>query len=362
VADVTPAAKLSAHGIIVRRGGRTIVDVPALHVAPGEVLAIIGPNGAGKSTLILQLALLERPDAGVVRFDGALARRGDLRLRRRMAVMFQEPLLLDRTARANVETGMRLRGVGRRERHERATRWLARFGIEQMADRSPRTLSGGEAQRVSLARAFALEPDVLLMDEPFSALDAASRAAIADDLAGVLADTRTTALLVTHDRDEAARFGDRVAVMMDGRIRATGTPAEVFGSPADEDVAAFVGVETIVSATVDSRAGDLVTLNAGGHLVEALAPGTFERALVCLRPEDISIGPSGEHATDSARNRIPGRVRRIVRSGADARVEVDCGFTLTARVTRRSADELGLEDGVAVVATFKATAVHVIPK
>lgn len=279
-----------------------------------------------------------------------------------MAVVFQEPLLLDRTARANVETGLRLRGIGRRDRRDRAMRWLGRFGIEHLAERSPRTLSGGEAQRVSLARAFSLEPELLLMDEPFSALDAAARAAISDDLAGVLADTHTTAVLVTHDRDEAARFGDRVAVMMGGHIRVEGTPAEVFGSPADEEVATFVGIETITPASVTSRDGEWVTLDAAGHEIEAIAGGGFERALVCLRPEDISIGLPGEHATDSARNRIPGRVRRIVRSGADARVEIDCGFTLTARITRRSADELGLNEGATVVATFKATAVHVIPR
>jgi tungstate transport system ATP-binding protein len=353
---------LAARDVVVRRGGRVIVDVPALDVSAGEVLAIIGPNGAGKSTLLLQLALLERPDAGEILVDGQPSRGRELALRRRMAVMFQEPLLLDRTASANIETGLRLRGVGRRERRDRAMRWLGRFGIEHLAERSPRTLSGGEAQRVSLARAFSLEPEVLLMDEPFSALDAAARAAISDDLAGVLADTGITGVLVTHDRDEAARFGDRVAVMMGGRICASGTPAEVFGSPADEEVAAFVGIETIAPARVVGRDGDCVTLDASGHEIEAIAAGTFERALVCLRPEDVSIGLPGERATDSARNRLPGRVRRIVRAGADARVEIDCGFTLTARITRRSSDDLGLDEGVGVVATFKATAVHLIPK
>ena len=360
---LTPKAKLAANALVARRGGRTVVDVPELSVARGEVLAVVGPNGAGKTTLLLQLALLERPDGGEVSFEGARTRGRELRLRRRMAVVFQEPLLLDRPVLANVEAGLAMRGVGRAERRKRALRWLGRFGVEQLAWRSSRTLSGGEAQRVSLARAFALEPEVLLLDEPFSALDTPTRAAITDDLAAVLVETRTTTVLVTHDHDEAARLGDRVAVMIGGRIRQLGAPADVFGAPADEDVAAFVGIETIVPADVIAREDELVVLRAHGHDIEAVGAGTFHRALVCLRPEDVSVAAAGDRATDSSvRNRLPGRVARVVRTGADARVEVDCGFRVVARITRRSLDELGIEAGAEVVVTFKATAAHLIPK
>ena len=360
-------AKLEAHGIVVRRGGVTTLDVPSFALEAGRVTALIGPNGAGKTTLLLHLALLERPSRGEVLFEEERTRGRELRLRRRMAVVFQEPLLLDRTARANVETGLRLRGVPGGQRRERADRWLARFGVAALAERSPRTLSGGEAQRVSLARAFALEPEVLLLDEPFSALDRPTRDALTDDLANALADTNVTALVVTHDRDEAARLGDTVAVMIGGVIRQTGTPAVVFGAPADEAVAAFVGIETIVPAHVTGTADGLVTLTAAGHVIEAIAPGTMTRgeiaeALVCLRPEDISIAPGGEATPGSPRNKIPGTITRVVPSGADARVEIDCGFPLVARVTRRSVDELGLEAGARVVASFKATAVHLIPR
>ena len=356
------APKLSARGLVVRRGGRLLLDVPAFDLAPGEVVALIGPNGAGKTTLVLQLALLERPDAGEILFDGAPVRGRELALRRRMAVVFQEPLLLDRTAAANVETGLRLRGVSGDERRTRADRWLARFGVEALAQRSPRTLSGGEAQRVSLARAFALEPEILLLDEPFSALDQPTREAITGDLAAALSETGVTALVVTHDRDEAARLGHRVAVMIRGRITHTGTPSEVFGAPADEETAAFVGVETMIAATVVGRDGELVRLSAGGHEIEAVAPGDFTSALICLRPEDVSVSLGGEQIAGSARNKISGRITRVTRSGADARVEIDCGFPLIARVTRRSLDDLGIDTGSSVVATFKATAVHLIPK
>jgi tungstate transport system ATP-binding protein len=361
-ARVSEGPKLSARGLAVERGGRVILDVPALDVGAGRVLAVIGPNGAGKSTLLQQLALLERPSRGEVLFEGQATRRRELALRRRMAVVFQEPLLLERPVLANVETGLALRGIGRGERRQRALRWLGRFGIEALVGRSSRTLSGGEAQRVSLARAFALEPEVLLLDEPFSALDQPTRAAIIDDLASVLAETRVTTVLVTHDHDEAARLGDAIAVLIGGRIRQTGAPSEVFGSPVDEAVAAFVGVETLIPATVCGRRDGLLTLRAGDHTIEAVGDGEFAQALACLRPEDVSIGPAGEHATGSARNHIAGRVRRVVRTGADARVEIDCGFVLVARVTWRSLEDLALDAGTPVVASFKATAVHLIPK
>jgi tungstate transport system ATP-binding protein len=305
---------------------------------------------------------LERASSGAVFFEGQPTRGRELALRRRMAVVFQEALLLDRSVLANVEAGLRLRGVARAARHERAARWLTRFGVGALASRSSRTLSGGEAQRVSLARAFALEPEVLLLDEPFSALDAPTRAGITEDLAGVLAETRTTTVLVTHDHDEAARLGDTVAVLIGGVIRQIGTPANVFGSPADEEVAAFVGVETMVPARVIERAAGLVVLEAAGQLIEALDQGPFTEALVCLRPEDVSIAPASAPVRGSGRNHIVGCVRRIIRVGADARVEIDCGFRLIARITRRSLDDLGIDEGSTVVASFKATAVHLIPK
>jgi len=362
-ATLTPAPKLAARGIAVRRGGRTVIDVPLLEVQAGGVFAIIGPNGAGKSTLLLQLALLERPDAGEVLFEGQPIRGRELRLRRRMAVVFQEPLLLDRGVAANVEAGMAMRGVPRAERRARAAHWLDRFGVGALAGRSSRTLSGGEAQRVSLARAFALEPEVLFLDEPFSALDQPTRTALTDDLAAALAATRVTTVLVTHDHDEAARLGDVVALMMHGRIKQSGPPAEVFSAPVDEEAASFVGIETMFPARVSgSQAGLLVLETPGGQTIEAVGTNGAGQALVCLRPEDITLSLPGADIAGSARNRLPGRIRRIAPSGAIARVEVDCGVDIVARVTRRSIEEMALHAGSEVVVSFKATAVHLIPK
>src|SRR5918994_2419309 len=193
-----PVLRLS--GVTARYGQRVVLDLPALTVAPGEILAIMGPNGAGKSTLLHVAALLRRPQSGEVWIAGERAtRRIERALRRRTAMVLQEPLLFDVSVVANVASGLRFRGVGRRDAEHRAREWLERFGISHLAAHNARTLSGGEAQRTSLARAFAVEPDLLLLDEPFAALDPVTREALLPDLAARLRETQTAAVIVTHD-------------------------------------------------------------------------------------------------------------------------------------------------------------------
>ncbi len=355
--------KLSLRNVSVRRGGTEVLRVDELDIAAGEALAVLGPNGAGKSTLLQVLALLERPASGDVRMDGEPVRGRELSLRRRMAAVFQDSLLLDRSVAANVELGLSLRGTPRRERAERVRRWLERFQIGHLAKRSARRLSGGEAQRVSLARAFVLDPEVLLLDEPFSALDQPTRESLGDLLAGVLEETGVTAVFVTHDRDEAGRLARRVAVIAEGRLRQVGPTPEVYAMPADETVAAYVGVETVVSGKVLEVNDGLVLLQVGSSHVEALAEGFSAReALICLRPEDVVIAPGDATISSSARNQVQGVVRQLTMSGAGVHVHVDCGFPLTASITRPSMEELGLEAGTKITASFKATAVHLIPQ
>ncbi len=355
--------KLSLRDVVVRRGEAEILRGDHLDVLAGEVLAVLGPNGAGKSTLLQVLGLLERPAQGDVRFEGTPARGRELALRRRMAAVFQESLLLNRSVEANAGLGLALRGTPQAERRERVRRWLARFGIEALAKRSARSLSGGEAQRVALVRAFVLEPEVLLLDEPFSSLDQPTREALLDELASVLQETGVTTVFVTHDRDEAARIADRIAVLAGGRLLQLGPTAEVFSSPVDETVAAYVGVDTVVPARVLERAQGVVVLEVGRARVEASVNGFLAaEALVCLRPEDVVLSLSVHDVPSSARNRLRGEVTRIITSGGEVRVEVDCGFRLVASITRRSLEEMALRAGTPVIASFKATAVHLIPR
>jgi tungstate transport system ATP-binding protein len=296
-----------------------------------------------------------------VLFEGAPVSGDPLAYRRRMAVVFQEPLLLDATVESNVGTGLALRGVPREERRARVRDWLGRFGISELASRPARALSGGEAQRTSLARALVLEPEVLLLDEPFAALDEPTRQALIDDLARLLAQTGAATVFVTHDREEALRLGDRLAVLMAGRVRQEGTPQQVFAAPADEEVAAFVGIETIAAGRVESVADGLALVRVGGRPIEAggdVRPG--DAVLVCLRPEDITLGPTADGAPTSARNHLPATVTRVTSAGAWARVEIDAGFPAVSLITRQSLEDLALAPGSAVVATFKAAAVHLI--
>jgi tungstate transport system ATP-binding protein len=218
------SALLSLRDVEVRRAGQTILAVPTLDVWPHEVLAVLGPNGAGKSTLLQVMALLLAPDAGTVHFHGspADARRNPVPIRRRMAVVFQEPLLFDTSVADNVGSGLRLRGMTRAESRERVAIWLARLDIAHLAARPARTLSGGEARRVSLARALVLEPELLLLDEPFSALDYPSRQALLAELPALLAAARTTTVLVTHDPTEAQALATRALALRAGRPIAEG--------------------------------------------------------------------------------------------------------------------------------------------
>lgn len=223
-------AMLSAENLRWTQGERDIVAIRELSLPRGEVLALVGPNGAGKSSLFLILALLQPPTEGSIRIGGELATHANrLGLRRRMATVFQDPLLLDFSVHHNVAWALRIRGIDRRTANARTQQWLERFGIAHLARRGARQLSGGEAQRASLARAFALQPDILFLDEPFSALDYPTRKALLDDLGGFLKETRTTTFFVTHDFSEIPPLADRVIVLNEGRLIREGSVREIFG-------------------------------------------------------------------------------------------------------------------------------------
>jgi molybdopterin-binding protein len=338
--------------------------VPKLDVMAGEVLAIIGPNGSGKSTLLRVLGLLERPAAGQVLIGGRpVDARDALPERRRMATVFQEPLLADTTVTDNVALGLRFRGVAAPQIERRVSRWLARFGLDGLAGRAARTLSGGEAQRVALARALVLEPEVLLLDEPFASLDQPSRTALIADLGTVLREDRITTVLVTHHRGEAQALADRVAVLIAGRLCQLDETARVFHAPASEDVARFVGVETIVTGHVRECDAGVTRVEVAGRMLEMAAPAEIgARVRLAIRPEDVTLVPvRAPGGASSARNVLVGSIARITVADTGVRVVVECGFPLVATVTARSRAELGLVEGMEVAAVFKASALHVIP-
>jgi tungstate transport system ATP-binding protein len=231
---------LHAAGLQLRRGGVQVLDLPRFSIFAEEKVAVIGPNGAGKSSLLLGLACLIKRESGTITFQGEeVTPRGETRFRRRIAMVFQEPLLFDTTVLDNVAEGLRIRGSGRAQAREAAMESLELFRVGHLAGRSAHKLSGGEAQRVSLARAIAVRPKLILMDEPFSSLDLPTRIVLAEDLGRILHESGTAAIIATHDRIEALRVVERLVVMEGGVIVQEGSPQEVIANPVNSFVAAF---------------------------------------------------------------------------------------------------------------------------
>jgi len=355
---------VEAKDLSVVFGGQRVLEVPSFKVFPNEVLGIIGPNGSGKTTLLLCLTRLIKPQTGIILYRGVpvLDSKHILQLHRKLAVVFQESLLLNNSVRDNLVLGLKLRKIPAREIKARVEKWLERFGIAALAKRQARTLSSGEAKRTSLARAFALQPEVLYLDEPFTALDGPTRQALLEDFKSVLGETRITTVIVTHDRNEALALTDRLAVLMKGNIVQLGTPAEVFSSPASEEIANFVEAGNILHGVVVAQNGGLATVHAGELQIDAVSELPIGTNVILLLPyDDIAIFmPSSGTMTTSVRNRFPGEVVRMFPIGSQVRVTINCGFHLTALITRKSAEEMGLREGVKVVAMVKAVSIRVI--
>ena len=284
---------LAIHDLVVVRGGRQILAVDELVIHEGETLAIVGPNGAGKSTLLLTLAGLLRPERGTILFRGApVSRRDDLAHRRRLGLVLPAPLLLSVSVFDNVAVGLRFRGVGAAETRRRVEAWLERLGIAHLRDRPASQLSSGEAQRTSLARSLVLDPPLLLLDEPFVSLDSTARAQLLDDFERLTAGIVTTRVLVTHHIHEAVRLGDRLAVLLDGRIRQCDVPDRVMSSPLDADVARLMVPDARIRGRVVASSDGLVVLDVGSRADSAVEAHAAEM-LRSVRPDRDMADPDG---------------------------------------------------------------------
>ena len=331
--------------------GFTLDIALRLPLEEARVTVLFGASGSGKTTLLRLLAGLDSPDSGTIHFRGRAWHDGAQNLppqARRAGFLFQDYALFPHlTVTENVAFAA---SAGD------ARRLLAAFGLEDLAARRPGELSGGQQQRVALARALAARPELLLLDEPLSALDAATRVRTRGELRRMLHESGVPSIVVTHDRMEAVALGDWMAVIAEGRIRQAGPVQEVFRRPTHAVVAESVGVENIVAAEILSRHTGLVTLKMGGVLVDCVDSGETGPVFACIRAEEVAL--TREPTPGSARNRLPGTVRAVVLEGALARVELDCGFPLVALVTAQSATELRLAAGDRISAVIKATSVH----
>jgi thiamine transport system ATP-binding protein len=290
---------LETSHLTVTFGDTVAVDDVSLELPTGEVLAVLGASGCGKSTLLRAVAGLERPDGGSVLFDGVDVTRVPAH-RRGFALMFQDGQLFPNLSVAdNVGYALRLRRTPRTERERRVAELLELVGLPGFGDREPTTLSGGEQQRVALARALAVRPRLLLLDEPLSALDRDLRERLAVELHDILRVEGTTAVLVTHDHDEAFAVADRMAVMRAGRLVQSGTLEEVWRRPADAETAQFLGYAAVVTGPSAER-----LLTVSGRRAAAIA----------LRRSALQVAPGGP---------LPGVVRSARLSSGENRLVVD---------------------------------------
>ena len=293
-------AQLTVRDVRHVRAGRDVLRVDRLDVDPGERLSVLGPNGAGKTTLLRLLAAVGRPTEGEVTVAGMSTRTGGVALRRQVAYATQRPGLLSTTVLRNVEMPLRWRKVPRELRRGLAMGALDRLQVAHLADRPARALSGGEQQRVSLARALALDPEVLLLDEPAAGLDAQSRSAFFADLDRALEDRAATIVHVSHRPQEALRHADRVVVLVDGLVHQVGTPELLNQAPADASVAALVGYDNLVETVVehDGRVcldGVPTGVPSGGP------PG----------PATVAVFATGVRVDPDGRSGITARVARV---------------------------------------------------
>lgn len=358
----------------VARGGFRL-EV-ALEVAPGEVVALLGPNGAGKTTALRALAGLTPLDSGAIRLG---EREWDVPPRvfvpperRAAGVVFQDYLLFGHlTALENVAFGLRARGAGRAEARARAAERLAAVGLAEHAGRRPRALSGGQAQRVALARALATDPELLLLDEPLSALDAGTRMRVRADLAHHLGDYPGHTVLVTHDPLDAMMLADRLVILEGGAVVQEGPPGEVARRPRSDYVAELVGLNlyrgvaagTTVRLAADDAAGRAQPGEGSGRGGGA---GEFTVAEPAEGPVFLAFPPSAValhplRPAGSARNTWPVTVAGVERHAHSIRVRLDGAPPVLADVTAAAVADLRIRPGTALWAAVKATELHCYP-
>lgn len=293
-ATTAAGAELRVRDVRVRFDSTAALDGVDLELGAGQVLAVLGPSGSGKSTLLRVIAGLQRPDSGAILLDDADVTNVPTH-RRGVALMFQDGQLFDHLDVAgNVGYALRRKKIPRRQISDRVSELLALVGLEDLGDRRPSTLSGGQQQRVALARALAAQPRVLLLDEPLSALDRGLRDRLGADLRAILTRSGTTALVVTHDQDEALTLADRIAVLDGGQVLQEGPAAQVRHHPAEPRVAALLGFGTVLS----------------GAAAAALVPGAERVALGARALRIEAEGP------------LVGQVSSLVRVADGARVRV----------------------------------------
>lgn len=343
-------------------GGQVALDDLSLDIAPGSFQAILGPSGSGKTSLLMSVAGFLTPDSGRVLVNG----RDVLPLppeRRNFGMVFQGYALFPHlTVLDNVAFALRAKGAAKGERDRRARTAIELVRLSGMQNRYPRQLSGGQQQRVALARAIAFEPDLLLLDEPLSALDRALRSDLQTELKDLQRKTGLTCLYVTHDQDEALSMADVVAVMASGQIKQIGKPFDLYEKPSSRFVASFLGKSNFIELDVIARDGHSVVGRRGASIVRhngSVAEG--RSMLLTLRPEKIALSTAGRELQPD-RNRAAGRLRHLSYLGNSIELVVDTEDLGELTVRAPAGDIAQIDQGRLMELSWSADATVSIPR
>jgi len=322
----------------------------------GEFLVILGPSGAGKSMLLEAIAGIVDIDAGQVIINGK-----DVTYlppeKRNIGFVYQDFVLFPHlNVRENISFGLKMRKVSKDEQDERIAKITHLLGITHLLDRKPHKLSGGEKQRVALARALVIQPEVLLLDEPLSALDAHVRKKLRDEIRTLHDAFRINTIYVTHDQIEAYVLADKIGIINQGKLLELGTPKDVFQHPSNEFTAKFVGFDNIFRGFAKSENGIAEVRLDNDIIIEAFAEKTGN-VTIAFRPEDVIV--SKKPISTSARNTFEGKIVDIVDEGALIRLKIDIGIPICAIITKKSFVEMKLKPNSIVYISFKASSVMV---
>jgi len=346
-------------------GGPEIV-AEDLRVA-GGITVLFGASGSGKTTILRCLAGLERPEKGSIVFGGETwldaGKKSFLPPRNRTVGFVPQDYALFPHLTVAGNVGYGLNELPASERGKQAAETLKWLGLADLANRRPDELSGGQQQRVALARAVVRRPKLLLLDEPLAALDTPTRLRLRSELRQLLRQLGIPTIVVTHDRIEALTLGDDVVVLHEGRNVQHGPVPDVFSRPVNLAVAEIIAVETIQPGLILETRDGLATVAVGGARLIALAaelPIDARQVYVCIRAEDVIL-MRADPVQSSPRNRLPATVLSLAHEGSLMRVNLDCGFSLTALLTPPACEELALRVGAQLVALVKAPQVHLIP-